>query len=213
MLFNRNFFKKGPPRIARFHMDHDDTPTNLANHLLSYLAPYIHRDIVIVCIGTDRSTGDSLGPLIGTKLEESKLKHFFVYGTLEHPVHAVNLEDRMNEIYQKHKRSFVVGIDACLGRLNSVGQITVADGPVKPGAAVKKQLPEVGNIHLTGIVNIGGIMEYFVLQNTRLAVVMKMATVISTSIRMVDELLAKELAMRSNLQSLPPKITFHTKEL
>ncbi len=30
-----------------------------------------NRDIVILCIGTDRSTGDSLGPLVGYKLKFS----------------------------------------------------------------------------------------------------------------------------------------------
>ena len=28
-----------------------------------------NRDIIFLCIGTDRSTGDSLGPLIGYKLK------------------------------------------------------------------------------------------------------------------------------------------------
>jgi putative sporulation protein YyaC len=48
---------------------------------------------------------------------------------------------------------------------------------------VNKSLPEVGNIHITGIVNVSGFMEYFVLQNTRLSLVMNMAEIISTSIK------------------------------
>ncbi len=30
-----------------------------------------NQEIIILCIGSDRSTGDSLGPLIGYKLKES----------------------------------------------------------------------------------------------------------------------------------------------
>ena len=30
------------------------------------------RDIVLLCVGSDRSTGDSLGPLIGHKLQRSE---------------------------------------------------------------------------------------------------------------------------------------------
>jgi len=52
---------------------------------------------------------------------------------------------------------------------------------------VNKDLPPVGDIHMTGIVNVGGFMEYFVLQNTRLNLVVKMADIIagciSTAIR------------------------------
>lgn len=48
--------------------------------------------VVFLCIGTDRSTGDSLGPLIGYKLKEKRLERVEVLGTLERPVHAMNLE-------------------------------------------------------------------------------------------------------------------------
>jgi putative sporulation protein YyaC len=63
-----------------------------------------------------------------------------------------------------------------------VGFVNLAPGSLKPGAGVNKDLPSVGQLHITGIVNVGGFMEYFVLQNTRLNIVMKMATLISKGI-------------------------------
>ncbi|MNN53765.1 hypothetical protein D3C81_1685430 [compost metagenome] len=39
-------------------------------------------------------------------------------------------------------------------------------------------------MHITGIVNVGGFMEYLVLQNTRLSLVMNMADVIARGIHM-----------------------------
>jgi putative sporulation protein YyaC len=68
--------------------------------------------------------------------------------------------------------------------LKSVGWIQLGLGPLKPGAGVNKNLPEVGQVHVTGIVNVAGFMEYFVLQNTRLGVVMKMAEVIADAVQM-----------------------------
>mgnify|MGYP000231911284 FL=1 len=47
--------------------------------------------VVFLCIGTDRSTGDSLGPLIGYQLKEKRLERVAILGTLERPVHAMNL--------------------------------------------------------------------------------------------------------------------------
>ncbi|MFD1954651.1 spore protease YyaC [Paenibacillus thailandensis] len=138
------------------------------------------RPIVIVCVGTDRSTGDSLGPLVGTSLMKTRSPHFTLYGTLEEPVHAMNLENTLNTINRQHRKPFVIGVDACLGQVASVGCIQVGVGPVRPGAGVNKDLPPVGDIHITGIVNVGGFMEYFVLQNTRLHLVMKLADLIST---------------------------------
>lgn len=140
------------------------------------------QDIVVICIGTDRSTGDCLGPLVGTSLAKLASPHFHLYGTLEEPVHAMNLNDTLEKINQRYVDPFIIGIDACLGQTSSVGSIQVVQGPLRPGAGVNKQLPPVGDIHLTGIVNVGGFMEYFVLQNTRLSLVMRLSEIISSSL-------------------------------
>ncbi|MHA7964937.1 spore protease YyaC [Paenibacillus sp. CAU 1782] len=163
------------------------TTTNAAGMLTHRLTGHLEelacdRPIVIVCIGTDRSTGDALGPLIGSALLKFKSPHFHLYGTLEEPVHAMNLEDTLTKISQSFIHPFVIGIDACLGQVSSVGCIQVGEGPVKPGAGVNKELPPVGDIHITGIVNVGGFMEYFVLQNTRLHLVMRMSEIIASSL-------------------------------
>lgn len=154
----------------------------LAEQLLSTIPRIPSRPIVFVCIGTDRSTGDSLGPLVGTLLEEKRIDTFFIYGTLDEPIHAVNLAEKLAEIKSKHLDPYIIAIDACLGRMKNVGVIQIGDGPVKPGAGVNKELPAVGNIHITGIVNVSGFMEFFVLQNTRLNLVMNMAKAIANGI-------------------------------
>ncbi|MDF2725961.1 MAG: sporulation protein, partial [Paenibacillus sp.] len=53
-------------------------------------------DLVFVCIGTDRSTGDALGPLTGTLLVEAGYAQ--VIGTLDHPCDASNLTARLLDI-------------------------------------------------------------------------------------------------------------------
>ncbi|MBS4534527.1 spore protease YyaC [Clostridium sp. D2Q-14] len=145
----------------------------------------IYSDLIILCIGTDRSTGDCLGPLVGYLLEKRLFRnknHIYVYGTLDNPVHANNLDEYISKINTNHNNPFIIAIDASLGNLERVGFISVWDGPLKPGAGVNKKLTEIGNIHITGIVNVSGFMEFMVLQNTRLNIVMKMADIISNSI-------------------------------
>jgi len=138
------------------------------------------RQIILLCIGTDRSTGDSLGPLTGTKLKQKCIPGLSVIGTLEEPIHAENLDITLKQIQQTFHNPFIIALDACLGRIDSIGYITLAEGPLKPGTAVKKELPEVGEIHLTGIVNINGFMQYMVLQNTRLNIIWQMSDAISS---------------------------------
>ena len=56
---------------------------------------YHSRDIVLVCIGSDRATGDCLGPIVGHKLARFCSTHknsLHLFGTLEQPIHAKNLE-------------------------------------------------------------------------------------------------------------------------
>jgi putative sporulation protein YyaC len=127
-------------------------------------------DVVFVCIGTDRLTGDSLGPLVGIFLCE--LGYENVIGTINDPVHAVNLHERLREI---ESGKIVIAIDASLGGVDSVGTYSVIHGSIKPGAGLNKDLGEVGDYSIVGVVNVGGYMEHFVLANTRLSVVMRMA--------------------------------------
>ncbi len=63
--------------------------------------------------------------------------------------------------------------------MKSVGSASLGIGPVKRGAGVNKELPPVGDIHITGVVNVSGFMEFFVLQNTRLHLVMCIADLIA----------------------------------
>ena len=152
--------------------------------LTDYLKPVIEssRPIVILCVGTDRSTGDCLGPLVGEKLKFLDRNNIFVYGTLKNPVHSKNLVETISQIKSKHKSSYILAIDACLGSVQNIGKIVIQNKPLSPGAAMNKDLPQVGDISITGIVNISGGLEFMVLQNTRLFTVMQLADMISQGI-------------------------------
>ncbi len=143
--------------------------------------PYIHQ-LIVLCIGTDRSTGDALGPLAGTRLQRLQPPRALVFGTLEEPVHAVNLTETLATINKLYSFPLIIAVDACLGRAESVGSIDLGLGSLRPGAGVSKSLPSVGNIYISGIVNVGGFLEYYVLQNTRLSLVVKLSEVIARGI-------------------------------
>ncbi|MBO2944483.1 spore protease YyaC [Paenibacillus sp. F411] len=168
------------PSLKLSHSDPEIHPA-LIHRLLYHLSAGVGcRPLVVVCIGTDRSTGDCLGPLVGTALARYHSSMFHLYGTLDDPVHAMNLQDTLSMIYSTYDNPYIIGVDACLGQTASVGSIQISDGPLKPGAGVNKELPPVGDIHITGIVNVGGFMEYFVLQNTRLSLVMRLSDIIAS---------------------------------
>lgn len=135
-------------------------------------------EIVFLCIGTDRITGDCLGPYVGQQLSKLNQQNIFVYGTLEKPIHALNLAEANDFIQKKHPRALIIAIDASLGQKKHLGYVTIGNGSLYPGAGVQKELPPVGDIYITGIVNIGGFLEQFTLQTTRLSTVISLAETI-----------------------------------
>lgn len=173
-----SIFVKAKNRITYFNSAEKNSAFDLGTMLSTYIMEHVlsNRVIVFLCIGSDRATGDCLGPIIGYKLSKSK-KHnnYYVYGTLNEPVHAKNLKGTIEMIYQTHEDAFIIAIDASLGKSNHIGYITLGEGPLKPGAGVDKNLPAVGDIFITGIVNFSGVLDHMLLQTTRLNVVMSLA--------------------------------------
>lgn len=176
--------KESTALITYFNTSTNKSSFELKNALLKLFREHniLSKKIVVLCVGSDRSTGDSLGPLIGYKLEKFNLKNVEICGTLNNPVHATNLAEKIHEITVKNNNPFILAIDASLGRKDHIGFITLSNGPLKPGLGVNKELPSVGDVHITGIVNFSGMMEGLLLQTTRLSMVMKLADSISKAI-------------------------------
>lgn len=173
---------------CRVHVDDSQAWYRIGEYLRRHISEMqsacdVGPGLIVLCIGTDRSTGDCLGPLTGSLLDQGCTPGIDIMGTLNEPVHATNLKDAIAEIEMLDRRPLVIAVDACLGRSENVGYINVCRGPLKPGTGVNKVLPEVGDMYITGIVNVGGYMEYLVLQNTRLSLVMRMATSIAKAIQ------------------------------
>lgn len=152
-----------------------------------------NQEIIYLCIGSDRSTGDSLGPLVGYRLESLSSFKGHVYGTLKNPVHAVNLSSSLDEIYSMHENPFIIAIDASLGTRSHIGYVTLCDGPLKPGLGVKKLLPAVGSLSVTGIVGFSGVMDSIILQTTRLSSVMELSNYITGGILLAAHMRRKAL--------------------
>lgn len=153
----------------------------LSNYFIEQI-PFDHPNLVFCCIGTDRSTGDALGPMTGSFLSQLKSFPFEIVGTLDNPLHALNIEEITDTLLSSSIAPYIIAIDACLGNVNNIGQIIVQRGPLFPGKAVKKDLPPIGDVSIKAIVNIGGFMEYNVLQSTRLSLTYDMGKIISRSL-------------------------------
>lgn len=135
-------------------------------------------DVVFVCIGSDLSIGDSLGPISGTQLESLGYE---VIGTLKKPLHGLNLDSRLAaELPEKQK--IIIAIDACIGEKKSVGGFEIRKGPILPGKGLGKKLKKVGDYSIAGIVSSSGPFDFLKDEAIRLSFVMDMAQKITCEI-------------------------------
>jgi len=163
----RDRHKPAAPQRARATVD--------AEGVRAFLEPVAARMrqgevCAFVCIGTDCSTGDAFGPLVGSALQARGWKR--VYGTLEHPLDAARLSAEGVTVTND---AIVITVDACLGKADSVGKFAVAEGPLQPGEGVGLQLPPIGDYSIAGVVNAMGPKPYRTLQATSLHLVMRLA--------------------------------------
>jgi putative sporulation protein YyaC len=172
-------------KLYYFNSNTQTSSNSLGNALSTLLSIHGHsgKDLIFLCIGSDRATGDCLGPIIGHKLMNFSSKHIHIYGTLKNPVHAKNLKDTVFYIKKHHKNSCIIAIDASLGIPEHIGYITLGAGSLIPGLGVHKSLPPIGDIFITGIVNLSGQSDQMLIHTTRLATVMTLAETITAGIQ------------------------------
>ena len=145
-----------------------------------YLETQMNTNSAIVCIGTDKCIVDSLGPLIGTMLSKENL-NIDIYGTLDKPVHAMNINDCMKTINRKNYDK-IIAIDACLSNKKNQGVIEVRKGPITPGKGIGKLLPEIGDISIIGVVDSSERDFHDLVQDTRLSLIYEMSEIICKGI-------------------------------
>lgn len=167
--------------LYSIHYEQQGAIWELSSALLHEL-PFDDPNLVFVCIATDCSTGDALGPLTGSFLSLYMSFPFQVFGTLEHPIHALNLGELIDSLAQQHSVSKVVAIDACLGQTHAIGDILLDEGPLWPGKAVQKTLPAVGDYSIKAIVNHMHGEGLETLQSTRLHLTHDLARVIANAL-------------------------------
>ena len=117
---------------------------------------------VILCIGSDLSVGDSLGPVTGTKLKQQLAGlNCYVYGTLAKPITAHEVKYMNDFLRLTHPASPIIAIDAAVGNAGDIGLIRVAG---------------------RGIIAEQSVFNYSLFSATRLNVVYKMSEIIADGV-------------------------------
>lgn len=138
---------------------------------------------VILCIGSDLSVGDSLGPVTGTKLKEKLAGlNCYVYGTLAKPITAHEVKYMNDFLHETHPDSRIIAIDAAVGLAGDIGLVKVTPRGLKPGSGANKKLNKVGNVSILGIVAEKSVFNYSLFSATRLNVIYRMSEIIAEGV-------------------------------
>lgn len=110
------------------------------------------RETVVICIGSDRVSGDMLGPLVGSDLREEYRLPCPVYGWVGSSVNGVNLEEYLQMIRTRHPSCPVIAVDAALGKKEDVGKMRFKRGGIRAGGAMERKGERIGDIGVVGVV-------------------------------------------------------------
>lgn len=143
--------------------------------------------LIFLCIGTDRITGDSFGPLVGYKLKYlfKKEENIEVIGNLENILCTHNINKIIDDIKNTYETPFLIAIDSALSNKTEIGKIVVSKSGMNVGSGLNRQNIYVGNMSIKGIVSRdlkNPKYNFRLLQNAPLHIIMNMADIVAQGI-------------------------------
>ena len=146
---------------------------------------------IIVCVGTDITIGDCLGPIVGTMLSKRGIDAF-IYGKLSATVTAKEVAPIKEFIAKTHPNAKTLVIDAAIGEKEDLWTIKLSPSAIRPGLGANKLLPALGNANVIGIVAEKSSANYSFMNLTRLSPVYEMAKTIADGVTGYFEYLKEE---------------------
>lgn len=107
---------------------------------------------VILCVGSDKIAGDSVGPIVGTLLKDYFKLRCYIYGQKGKSVNGKNLNQYLNHVKIAHPDSPIIAVDACICDGALAGNVYVVQGGINPARSVTGKNNPVGDVGILGAV-------------------------------------------------------------
>ena len=108
---------------------------------------------VILCIGTSKCVGDSLGPIVGENLYKKINKsNIYIFGNLKNNITYQNVDIVLNRINKIIKNPYLIVVDSALASKEYLGQIIISKNRMIIGSALDKASYNIGNLNIKGVV-------------------------------------------------------------
>ncbi|UNY39901.1 putative sporulation protein [Bacillus phage vB_BauM_KLEB27-3] len=157
----------------------------LRRHLKSNLPKDMTIDnTVFLAFGTDRSTGDSLGPFVGHFLSQYG---FNVLGTIHNPLHFENMAQRIEEIKGQYQYQFSIDSSVLTDTFppNFIGKVFLKNEGIQPGSGLNKEVDSIGDFSISCplvFYDSSSFLTSLSLQNVRLSEVISLSQMIASAL-------------------------------
>lgn len=124
-----------------------------------------NKNIIFLCIGTNKVIGDSIGPIVGTNLKNDlknnlKFKGDFnientsikIIGDMSNNISYNNIEDNIKNIKNSSEDNFIIVIDSALSSENNIGKIFVHNRGLKYAESLKRKNEIIGDMSIKAVV-------------------------------------------------------------
>ena len=142
---------------------------------------------IILCVGSDKVVGDTLGVLVGELLKNNPAFKGRVYGDLKEPITRLNILKTIEKIRTVHKDNPIIVVDAVLGSEEEVGCVKTHKNGIFAGGQFGKG-HMVGDYSILGVVCCKGVSALSFLGSVRLKIVVELSKKIASSIEYSSQL-------------------------
>lgn len=126
---------------------------NLKKEIEEYDMKNRFSEIVFLCVGTNKITGDMIGPIVGQKLKDNlKQENVKIYGDMINTLNLKNASKIIKKVKAKYLNPFYITIDTALGKENMINKIIIGKGKIEIGKAIRDGIEFFSHINIKVVV-------------------------------------------------------------
>ena len=124
-----------------------------------------NKNLIILCIGTNKVIGDSIGPIVGTNLKNDlkinmkfkdefyiKNKKIKIIGDMCNNISYNNIKENIEKIDTIGEKNFIIVIDSALSSENNIGKIFIHNRGLKYAESLKRSNEIIGDMSIKAVV-------------------------------------------------------------
>jgi putative sporulation protein YyaC len=144
-----------------------------------------NKNIVFLCIGSNRIIGDAFGPVVGSILKKQfkNTDEIEIIGNLDDVVTYNNIAERINENNKDNK--LIIVVDSALSHKANIGKVFIQNRGLKYAESLKKKNKTIGDISIKAVVGENennSLKNFYNLQKVSIERIYGMCNIVSNGI-------------------------------